>query len=600
MNKEKKGKMIKIAITIGVVVLFAWFFIIYPWGYFNKNEKSLRDAAKHYFEVNYRELPENNEIKTLTLSDLSKEKYIDDLYAPYTKNVCAINDSWVKVRKEGDSYKYYTYLKCGYLSSAVDHTGPEITLNGESEIILDKGETYHEEGVKRVYDKVDKELKIEDVEIQNSKVDTSQLGTYKVTYKAYDSLDNETVVERTVKVVQKLGGVINNDTSKRGYYTGQASTNYVRLSGMLFRIVGMNNDGSVKIVAAEDIANVNYESLQGWLDNYYYSHLTDNAKKLLTESTFCNDRLQSTNLVSTECSTKGTKQKVGILSAEDYTKSLEGNVSYLYTDTIVWLANDKSDKEAWTSRSWYAGADASVKYMEFSKDYSFGVRPVLTIKKDTLIKGGNGTFEDPYTLGDLETAKAGDKLNTRVTGEYVNYSGYDFRIIEKATDGTVKVISDNVLRIGDERPEISYQTGGNVKLYNPSEKGNVGYIIDNITPNYIKTAIFTKHEMEVPIYKSYANYGNMDSSKKYKVTFAAPSLHEMFSASNSMIASSYWLRDSSKEANRKYLTANAGVVYYDKQHDNATAGIRIVAYIKKNTTILDGKGTRTNPYTLAK
>lgn len=598
--KEKKGRMIKIVVAVAIVVLFVWFFIIYPWGYFNKNENKLKEAAKHYFEINYRELPENNEIKTLSLSELSKQKYIDDLFVPYTKNVCSVNDSWVKVRKEGDSYKYYTYLKCGYLSSSVDHTGPEITLNGESEIILDKGEAYNEAGIKRVYDKVDKELKIEDVQIKNDTVDTSKLGTYKVTYTAYDSLDNETVVERTVKVVQKLGGVINNDTSKRGYYTGQASTNYIRFSGMLFRIVGMNNDGSVRIVSAEDIANVNYDSIQTWLDNYYYSHLTDKAKKFLVESTFCDDRLQSTNLVSTECSTKGSSKKVGILSAEDYSKSLEGSVSYLYTDTIVWLANDKNDKEAWTSRSWYAGVDASVKYMEFNKDYSFGIRPVLTIKKDTLIKGGNGTFEDPYILGDLESAKAGDKLNTRITGEWVTYGGYDFRIVETASDGTIKVISNNVLQISNAKPEISYQTSGDVKIYNPKEKGNIAYIIENETPNYIKTGIFTKHEIEVPIYKTHASYGKMDSSKKYKVKFAAPSLHEMFSASNMNLTTSYWLRDSSKEANRKYLTANAGVVYYDKQHDNATAGIRIVAYIKKDTTILDGKGTQSSPYTLVK
>ena len=128
--KEKKGRMIKIVVAVAIIVLFVWFFIIYPWGYFNKNENKLKEAAKHYFEINYRELPENNEIKTLSLSELSKQKYIDDLFVPYTKNVCSVNDSWVKVRKEGDSYKYYTYLKCGYLSSGVDHTGPEINMNG--------------------------------------------------------------------------------------------------------------------------------------------------------------------------------------------------------------------------------------------------------------------------------------------------------------------------------------------------------------------------------------------------------------------------------------------------------------------------------------
>lgn len=599
MNKEKKGKIIRIVVTSVIVLLFIWFFIGYPLLHFHRNEKALRKAAAHYFEINYTKLPEKDEVKTLSLVDLINEKYLNDLYGPYSKKVCSAKDSWVKVRKEGDGYQYYVYLKCGYLSSAVDHTGPEITLNGDLEVTLDKGQPYTDKGVKGVYDKVDKELSREKVEIRGDKIDTSKLGTYKVTYTAYDSLDNKTTVERVVKVVQKLNGVVNRDTEKRGYYTGNPTNNYIKLSSMLFRIVGVNNDGSVRIVSAEDIANVDYKGIQSWLDNYYYAHLTDKAKELLVESTFCNDRLTNTDLTTTECSTKGTKQKVGILSAEDYAKSLQDGSSYLYSDTIVWLYNDKNDKEAWTSRLYYVGTDA--KYMEFDKNYSFGVRPVLTIKKDTLIKGGEGTINDPYTLGDLEVARVEDKLNTRVSGEYVNYGGYDFRIMERASDGTTKVILDDVLHINNTTPEISYATKKDVVFYNPKETGNIGYIIEHHTPTYLKTDVFSKHEIEVPIYKDYANYGKIDTTKKYQVRFSAPSVHEMFSAKGeNMVSHSYWLRDSSKKANRKYLVADAGVVYYDLQLQNTEAGIRIVAYIKKNATILDGEGTKDKPYTLVK
>jgi len=599
MSKEKKNKIIKIVVTSVILILFVWFFIVYPLIYFNKNEKKLEKAAKHYFEINYTQLPEKDEVKTLSFSQLSNEKYIDDLYVPYSKKVCSVSDSWVKVRKEGDGYKYYVYLKCGYLSSAVDHTGPEITLNGDSEVIVDKGQPYQDKGVKSVYDKVDKELSKDTVEIKNSGIDTSKLGTYKITYTAYDSLDNETTVERIVKVVQKLSGVVNLDTEKRGYYVGTPSNNYLKLSGMLFRIVGVNNDGSVRIVSDEDIANVDYNGIQNWLDNYYYAHLSDKAKELLTTSTFCNDRLTNTDLTTTECSTKGTKQKVGILSAEDYAKSLQNGNSYLYNNSIVWLYNDKSDKEAWTSRINYV--NTSAKYMEFDKNYSFGVRPVLTIKKDTLIKGGSGSKDDPYTLGDLEVAKSNDKLNTRIAGEYVNYGGYDFRIIEKAGDGTTKVILNDILHIGNDQPIASYPETQEVTIYNPKEKGNVGYIIESQTPNYLKTDFFVKHEIEVPIYKNFALYGKAESTKKYTVRFAAPSVNEMFSANGEGLRShSYWLRDSSKTANRKYLVADAGIVYYEKQYGNTQAYIRIVGYIKKGAIILDGKGTKEEPYVLVK
>lgn len=599
MDKEKKGKIIKITVTSIIAILFVWFFFVYPLGYFHKNEKTLKKAAEHYFEVNYQELPQKDEVTTLSLSELAKEKYVEDLYVPYTKNTCSIDDSWVKVRKEGDGYQYYVYLKCGYLSSAVDHTGPEITLKGDQEVVLDKGQAYDEKGVKSVYDKADKELKTEEVIIKNDTVNTSKLGTYKVTYTAYDSLDNKTTVERTVKVVQKLSGVVRKDTGKQGYYIGSAAQNYIKLSGMLFRIFGINNDGSVRIVAAEDVAHLDYDGIQKWLDNYYYSHLTEEAKKFLVDSTFCSDRLSTTDLTTTECSSNQKTKKVGILSAEDYAKTIIDGESYLYSDTIVWLANDKNDKEAWTSRNWFDGEDS--KYKAFNKKNNFVVHPVLTIKKDTLIKGGNGSPSNPYTLGDLKPAKANDKLNTRVTGEYVTYGGNTFRIIETTTDGTTKVIAQDVLRSEGEDVEVEDANRSDVQIYNPKKKGNIGYMIENETPSYIKTDIFVKHEIEVPIYKDYALYGKADSIKKYKVKFSAPSMQEMFSGSNNeLIFSSYWLRDSSKTAKRKFLVSQIGNIYEIKLESIYTSGVRVVGHIHKDVTILDGKGTEKDPYTLVK
>ncbi len=596
MTKEKRNKIIKIVVTCSIIILFVWFFIIYPLGYFNKNEKEMKNAAKHYFEINYTQLPEKDEVRTLKLSELASEKYIGDLYVPYSKKVCSANDSWVKVRKEGNEHKYYVYLKCGYLSSAVDHTGPEITLNGDSVITLDKGETYDEKGVKSVYDKVDKELKKEDVVIKNNDVNTDKLGTYKVTYKAYDSLNNETIVERTVKVVQRLNGVINNDTEKKGYYTGRVSNNYLKLSNMLFRIIGVNNDGSVRIVADENIAHLDHEGIQDWLNNYYYAHLTESAKEFLTEGEFCEEELNTVNLQTTGCSKKRVKKKVGILTVEDMANSLNENSSYLYTSTLLWLANTKNNKEAWTTREWYVGTDA--KYMEFNKDYSLVVRPVLTLKKGMLIKSGEGTSKNPYVIEKENFAKAGDKLNTRQTGEYVKYGGYTFRIIESEADGTTKVISTSSLKAGGDYQEISYSTENDVEQYNPTEKGNIGYKIEHESANYIKTDMFAKYEMEVPIYKNYAKYGKADSVQKYKVKFAAPSTSEMFSAISK--GETYWLRDSSKEAGRKYIITNTGTVDFARQTKEKKGNVRIIAHIKKNATILDGKGTAEEPYTLSK
>ncbi len=57
-------------------------------------------------------------------------------------------------------------------------------------------------GIFNVRDATDGELKIDDVYIKGS-VNTNKIGTYEITYTAYDSLENETTVTRTVRVVKK-------------------------------------------------------------------------------------------------------------------------------------------------------------------------------------------------------------------------------------------------------------------------------------------------------------------------------------------------------------------------------------------------------------
>ena len=135
MNKKVK-KYFKIIITVVIIALFVWFLIIYPLVSFKGYEKQMKEAAERYFVIKPGELPTGERIKTITLQDLFFGSYIkEDFYIPYTKEPCSLKDSWVKVRKENEEYKYYVYLKCGVLSSTVDHKGPVITLNGDEKMI---------------------------------------------------------------------------------------------------------------------------------------------------------------------------------------------------------------------------------------------------------------------------------------------------------------------------------------------------------------------------------------------------------------------------------------------------------------------------------
>ena len=157
-------KKIMIIVVIVIIALGIWFLGVSPILQFHKNEEKLTEAAKRYFELNKDRLPAGERVRTLSLNTLYKESYLDgDFKMPYTGKVCSLTNSWVKVSKVNGEYKYYTYLDCGVLKSNIDHDGPVITLEGDSEITLNVGDKYEELGIKSVVDANDGKLTENDV-----------------------------------------------------------------------------------------------------------------------------------------------------------------------------------------------------------------------------------------------------------------------------------------------------------------------------------------------------------------------------------------------------------------------------------------------------
>lgn len=593
---KNKLRLIRLTITVVIVGLFVWFLVLSPYMTFKQNENEMVKAAKRYYEINLDKLPTGTRISTVTLQTLSRESYIDkDFYVPFSKEPCSITESWVKVKHTDSGYKYYAYLECGVLKSTTDHKGPTITLNGKDEITINKDEKYEELGVKKVVDNTDGKMDVKDVTIDSSKVDTSKVGTYKVTYTALDSFKNKTEKVRTVKVVQELEHTIKKDTNNTGVYTGTVENNYIRFSGNLFRIVSVEN-GNVKIVAAEDVSNVNYSGLDQWLE-YYYNHLADSSKEYIVKTKYCNDKV--TDTTTKKCSSYTKEKDVYILSVEDVNNSVDSSTgeSYLYPSTIVWLANTKTDKESWATRSVFF--DTSDKYSSFSKNYNLGIRPVITIKGSNLITSGTGTKNNPYQIDDMKTGKTDENLNTRYSGEYIEYSNMLWRIVEVEKSGAIKVISNSNVPIAGEK-RISYDSSITNRIYNPNQKGNVGYAINQKVADTIDEKYFDKTEIEVPIYKTTSKYKKETTTKKYKVKFHVPDMYDLYTAQNNSLLSGYWLLNSSQNPDVVYMISPIGAVYNTGVPDSNTAGIRVIGYLNKNCKIVSGKGTEEKPYKIVK
>lgn len=169
--------------------------------------KDDRNEYKKIHSSKYVDFKLNGEKEvTINYNDEYKEEYVTSLInKKENKNV--VISSNVNENKVGtyiisyminvsDTYKQRLYRKV----NVVDKEKPNITLNGEEEIILDFNTKYIEPGFKAV-DNYDGDL-TNNVSIKNN-VNEKKAGTYEITYKAKDSSGNVSVKKRKVIIKEK-------------------------------------------------------------------------------------------------------------------------------------------------------------------------------------------------------------------------------------------------------------------------------------------------------------------------------------------------------------------------------------------------------------
>lgn len=614
MNKKLIGT-IKFLITIAIICSFVWFLVISPMLTFKEYEKTFKEAAERYYDLNSNQLPTGERVKTLSLNALYKDAYLkEDFYVPYSKKPCSLEKSWVKVRRDKNGeYEYLVYLECGTIKSNIDHEGPVIKLKGDEKVTVSIGDEYKDPGVDSVRDAVDGKLNNDIVTIK-SNVNTTKIGTYEVKYTAYDSLNNKSVVTRTVEVVKSIASLVKKDLGEETNYKGEVLNNYVRLSNMYFRIFGLTEDGkNVILVSDEDLANVSHDKIEIWLDDYFYDYLNDFTKKNIVESKFCNMDVDDSSLNATECTSFTKKKKlyvpsiVEINKADDSSDKVEfGFKNFMKPSTISWLANKKSDTEAYVIRDIFYGRENENKNAIFyDKDMNYGVRPMFVFNGDALVVNGEGTVEKPYEFGDTKRAKYGTKLSERDTGEYVHIGGVLYRIIEITKEGTTRIISmDSLGVLNTDSVQIYSDPYAENIIYNPKDKKSVGYYINNGATEFVDTSHFVNHEIVVPTYGDKIIYGEELETNKYTVKLAAPNMFELFSAQGNnykkdFIFYSFWTMNGSKTKRIAGALTDIGVPVNETIYPYWNFGVRVVAQVNKSKVIVSGKGTYFEPYKIS-
>lgn len=561
---------------------------------FLENEKLFLEGVKKYYDFNETKLPSVNGYREVSLDDMYKSKWVEVLKVG---NKMCEGKSFVRIINDNGNYRYITYLKCDKYESNIDYKTPEIILKGEDTVIVHLNSPYQEPGIKEVNDNKDK-LTSKEVVIDSSKVNTSKVGTYTVNYKVYDKSYNVGKASRTVIVAETLSDNIKRNKGSNYTYTGDAIDNFVLFSGMLFRIVNIDNEDNIKLITDNQISNVSYGSgdyknsnIYTWLNEYFYNHINEKSKRYMKEVTWCYDYQENPGVIDT-CD-NNVKAKVGLLSVSEYEKAKSAGSSYLMKKLKFYMINKKNESSVWINDISYGNG-----YNNMSTSDILGVRPVVVLDKSIFLTGGNGTIEEPFKLQDYTYGKENNKLNTRLIGEYVHFSGYDFRISEIDNDGNIKLTSADLLTRDTTSGfvTISYKESDKLKP-DVDEEGNLYNKLNNEALNYLTDDLIITHKYEIPFYISDAKY-NEYKKTTIKSKISLPASYEMFSSVNNYANNNiiYWLSDYTEDGLVGIVNTSNGIAFNLNYKTFPKNGIKPVVYLKNNTYIVSGKGTVSEPY----
>lgn len=410
---------------------------------------------------------------------------------------------------------------------------------------------------------------------------------YKLEHPKVDKSDKRliTAILKNNKTVIKGDGLYQEkDNEQKYYFYGKnINNNYIYYSGRLWRIINIDNK-TVSLIT-EDIqssivwgTNNDYEKsyISGWLKDNFLKTLND-YENYIVESSFCIDTIE---LDSITCEDK-YKTNVGLITVEEYLKA-GGNESYLNTGKYFWTMNSSVD-----NKIWYIFDEGGINNDSntVTTYYSYGVRPVIRIKKDVTSYSGNGTKNNPYYLDD----NTNTVLSSKQVGNYVMFSDYKWRIQNK-NDDYVKLILDNYYAVNDENYKIKYDDSS--PMY--SNTSTVGKYLSNKFYKNLNSSHLKKCTFYVGSYGENSKYDYKNIYKnKINAYVGLSSIGEMFINDYD----NTWLSNNIDEYKLiAYIAKNAGTYFADSIENNNY--IRPVICVDNNLATTSGNGTINNPFIL--
>ena len=381
----------------------------------------------------------NDKTFTLTVNVYADGKVVtDNLDTTNTLDSIAVSDCTLDPVFNSDTTEYSCTVKNNISSVTVNATATSTKSKvrglGAKDLTVGKNtlpiRVIAEDGSEKIYNvNVTRKNPVESVSI------------FKKEYEVIDAKPTLTTSSNNTSDASGLYKSIATNTGKPTYYfRGNVENNYVKFAGQTWRIVRVNEDGTIRIVMQDGInSNATY-AFNSSYNNYTYMYYTNSQAKTTLESWYQtnigskSDLAKNVAVGNYYCEQAKAKYSDSYTSGsavmtyyENYTPdfkcSSDGNgkglvnasVGLLTYDEVVYAGGYYNQNNSnyylnnpainwWTmspagfsvSYLWLVSTTGYIGYL--SVNYAIAVRPVLILNADTLVTG-DGTSSDPFVIG---------------------------------------------------------------------------------------------------------------------------------------------------------------------------------------------------------
>lgn len=186
--------------------------------------------------------------------------------------------------------------------------------------------------------------------------------------------------EPVVNMVQEANTISDDFGTSKYFYNNE--NRYINFNGMLFRVLRINGDGSLRLMLNYDISRDYYLSIDDNVKNWFNTYFYDN--QYIVKNTYDNNMFYGNEDVDNLINLFSARMDyVGLLSYREYKVIYQyDEVSSFFLESYDFNGNRLCNNN---------GMVVSCNEYEY-----YGIRPVINIKVNKLV--GEGTIENPYVI----------------------------------------------------------------------------------------------------------------------------------------------------------------------------------------------------------